>query len=106
MPYEKLLFKLIKYGINDNINRWIQSFLKHKKQQVIVEGESYKPCSVDSGVPQGTVPGPQLFLCHKNDLRQRVTSKVRLPTDDCLLYRQLHSPTEQLLQQDIAALKA
>ena len=78
----------------------------HRKQKVIVEGESSKPCSVDSGVPQGCVLGPLLFLCHINDLPQRITSKVRLFADDFLLYRPLHSPCDQLLlQQDLAALE-
>ena len=74
------------------------------QQQVIVEGKTSKPCSVDSGVPQGCVLGPLLFLCHINDLPQRVTSKVTLFADDCLLHRPMHSPRDQLLlQQDLAA---
>ena len=78
----------------------------HRKQQVIVGWESSRPCSVDSGVPQGSVLDPLLFLCHINDLPQRVTSKVRLFADDCLLYRPIHSPRDQLLlQQDISALE-
>ena len=78
----------------------------HRKQQVIVEGESSKPCSVDSGVPQGSVLGPLLFLCHINDLPQTVTSKVRLFADDCLQHRLIHSQCDQLLlQQDLAALE-
>ena len=61
VPHLKLLFKLSEYGITGNINKWIQSFLVHRKQQVMVEGESSKPCSVDSGVPQGSVLCPLLF---------------------------------------------
>ena len=83
---------------------WIQSFLMHRKRQVIAEGESSRPCSVDSVVTQHTVLGPLLYLCHINYLPQRVTSKVRLFADDCLLYRPMHSPCDQLLlQQDLAA---
>ena len=105
VTHKKLLFKLNEYGINDNINKWIQSFMMHRKQQVIVEGESSKPCSDDSGIPQGTVLGTLLFLCHIDDLPQRVTSKLRLFADDCLLYGSIHSPRDQLLlQQDLAAL--
>ena len=63
VTHKKLLLKLSKYGINGNINKWIQSFLVHIKQQVIVEGESSKPSSVDSGVPRGSVLGPMLSMC-------------------------------------------
>ena len=94
IPHKKLIFKLNKYGNNGNINKWLQSFLMHRKQQGIVEGESSKPCSVNSGVPQFTVLGPLLFLCHINNLPQRVTSKGRLFADDCLLYRPIHSPRD------------
>ena len=61
VPHRKLLFILSKYGITGNIDKWIQFFLFHRKQQIIVEGESSKPGSVDSGVPQGSVLGPLLF---------------------------------------------
>ena len=106
VSHKKLMFNLSKYGITGNINKWLQSFLVHRKQQVIVEGESSKPCSVDSGVPQGSVLGPLLFLRHINDLPQRLTSWVRLFVVDCLLCRPMHSQRDQLLlQQDLAALE-
>ena len=60
VPHKKLLFKLNKYGINGNINKEIQFFLMRRKQQAIVDWVSSKLCSVDSGVPQGTVLGPLL----------------------------------------------
>ena len=59
----KHLFKLSKYGITGNINKWMQSFLVHRKQQVIVEGQSSRSCTVDSGVPQGSVLDSLLFSC-------------------------------------------
>ena len=52
---------------------------------VALEGEFSNEATIESGVPQGTVLGPILFLCHINDLSNAVSSKVRLFTDDYLL---------------------
>ena len=51
--------------------------------KVVVEGEQSKSVTVESGVPQGTVLGPLMFLCHINDLPDVVRSQVRLFADDC-----------------------
>ena len=59
--------------------------------RVVVKGENSKSVYVESGVLQGTVVGPLLFLCHINDLSDSITSNVRLFADDCLLYRTIKS---------------
>ena len=62
--------------------------------------------TVDSGVPQGTVLGPILFLCHINDLPDALKSQVRLFADDCLLYRPINSQKDHdILQQDLKNLE-
>ena len=74
--------------------------------KVVVEGEQSKSVTVESGVPQGTVLRPLMFLCHINDLPDVVRSQVRLFADDCLLYRQIKSNEDHvLLQKDLTELE-
>jgi len=82
VPHRSLLGKLDHYGIRGDIHRWIANFLTKRTQCVLVEGTSSDHIDVDSGVPQGTVLGPILFLLHINDLPQNVTSRVRLFAND------------------------
>ena len=73
---------------------------------VVVDGQQSTSVPVTSGVPQGTVLGPLLFLCHINDLPSCVKSQVRLFADDCLLYRQIRSQRDhQILQDDLNKLE-
>lgn len=106
VPHDGLLSKLKHYGIDKNIWHWISNFLKQRKQCVVVDGKSSRLVNVDSGVPQGTVLGPILFLLHINDLPSVVSSKVRLFADDCLIYKEINNCNDQkALQNDLNSLE-
>ena len=101
-----LMSKLGHYGIKGDIHNWISGFLMGRSQKVVVDGFCSPEISVDSGVPQGSVLGPILFLIFINDLPQQVKSHCRLFADDCLLYREISCLQDSIaLQQDLTILE-
>ena len=102
VPIDGLLSNLKHYGIDEKIWLWIYNFLENIKQSVVVDGKQSSLINVASGVPQGTVLGPLLFLLHINDLPSLVSSNVRLFADDCLIYRNIKNKEDQIaLQKDL-----
>ena len=103
VPHHLLIEKLRHYGITDHIQQWIQAFLSKRTQQVVVEGCHSDIGYVSSGVPQGSVLGPLLFLLYINDLPSYVENcKVKLFADDCILYNTITDPDDQTqLQRDL-----
>jgi len=103
--HEKLLTVLHRYGIDPPTLRWIRSFLSNRTQSVVVEGARSSTLPVTSGVPQGTVLGPALFLCYINNMPEGISSSVRLFADDTVIYRQINCAEDHIsLQQDLQKL--
>ena len=92
VPHWRLMDKNKYYGVNDQVASWIKHFLSGRRQRVVVDGEESAFTEVLSGVLQGTVLGPVLFLMFINDLPDDINSSARLFADDCILYRTTKSP--------------
>ena len=103
-----LIEKLQAIGLDAYLVQWITDYLTNRMQYVVVIGVASKPLSVISGVPQGSVLGPLLFLIFINGIAElplSPESKLVMYADDILLYRPIRRASDyQLLQQDVEAL--
>ena len=105
--HQRLIHKLDFYGIRGSTNQWIGSFLHDRKQTVVVDGESSSYVDVLSGVPQGSVLGPSLFLFYINDINENLQSTVRLFADDTICYLAIKAVKDtHRLQEDLDKLAA
>ena len=86
VSHKHLLLKLEKHGITGQIGQWIKAFLEHRKQRVVIRGFESDELDVLSGVPQGSVLGPILFLIFINDLPKCVNCPICLFADDSKMY--------------------
>ena len=106
VPHLRLMSKLDHLGISGPIHDWLKTFLTCRKQIVVVDGVESTAEEVISGVPQGTVMGPLLFLLYINDLPQSIRSQTRLFADDCLIYHTIQNQSDhQVLQDDLKQLE-
>ena len=102
----KLLFKLSSHGVKGQTLKWISSFLGGRTQAVVLEGKCSPEVPVTSGVPQGSVLGPLLFLLYINDLPENIQSQVRLFADDTAVYLTVDSQNDSIiLQNDLDTLQ-
>ena len=89
--------------LGGNLLQWFRSYLTDRRQRVTALGAASDPLPVTSGVPQGSILGPALFLLYVNDLPNAgVASHVALFADDTKLYREISGPADvDSLQADL-----
>ena len=111
VSHDILLEKLFKLGIPDNILQWFASFLSRRQMRVCIGGKTSRARDVMSGVPQGSVLGPLLFLVYVNSIASRLLSSYAIFADDLKIYACVShmgssnsSPSAQCVQADIDVL--
>ena len=102
VPHHRMLLKMKSYGIDGKIIEWIKSFLIGRRQRVQIGGMESAWAPVTSGIPQGSVLGPLLFICFINDMPTHVTSDIYIYADDTKLSRCIRDEADcRELQNDL-----
>jgi len=103
VDHRLLLLKLERYGFNEKIVKWVESFLSNRTQHVVVNGALSLAAIILSGVPQGSVLGPLLFILFINDMESCVNhSKIRFFADDTRMLKHISSCEDTVeLQEDL-----
>ena len=103
VPHAKLIYKLKKAGIGGNILKWLENFICCRKHCVRVNSAKSPFEPVESGIAQGTLSGPMLFIMYLNDITElELSSTMKLYADDAKVYRIVKEEDHsRLLQSDI-----
>ena len=102
VSHTRLINKIKSFGIDGHVISWLEDFLKNRQQCVSINSKSSSWKNVDSGVPQGSVLGPVMFILYVNDIPEHVKSLVKIFADDTKLYGSASNYTE--LQNDLDSL--
>lgn len=103
VDHELLLQKISYNGIRGNLLRWFSSYISGRLQTVVVNGYKSETVNISSGVPQGSILGPLLFILYVNDIdRCFQNSHFLMYADDIKIYNVIKNDTDaDLLQQDL-----
>ena len=86
VPHDRLLLKLERFGITGSLLSWLSNFLQGRSQRVVIEGCQSDWAPVTSGVPQGSILAPLLFILYVNDIPESLSSPAEMFADDMLIY--------------------
>ena len=108
VPHARMIHKLAGYGISDSLLRWLEDFLYNRKQGVRVCNSYSSFTEVKSGIPQGSVLGPVMFVLYINDLPDNIQNIVYMFADDTKIFSIGNLPStaeEDSLQKDLIKLQ-
>ena len=98
--HDGLIFKLRQNGLSGGLLKLFESYLHHRQQRVVINGSYSEYLSIESGVPQGSVLGPLLFLIYINDLEKNIKSNIKFFADDTMLFSVVRDPSVSATELD------
>jgi len=105
VPHNTLITKLAAHHVDGNVLRWNENWLSNRKQRVVLNGHCSGWIAVVSGVPQGSVLGPLLFLIFINDIDELLISKMYKFADDIKIFHAVAWDVNvSILKQDLCKL--
>ena len=95
--HDGLIYKLEQNGVTGSLLKFLQHYLKNRKQRVVLNDSNSNYSTVKSGVPQGSMLGPLLFLVYINDLEKNIKSNINFFADDTLLFSIVNTVVQMLI---------